>query len=327
MPSMESTMTSRSANGRRRICGPAKSAGHSVFENSAVGIALTDRDGFFAETNWAYEQLVGYTDKELRALSYSDITYEEDRPANRALAVALWEGKIPQFQYEKRYRRKDSKLVWVRTTVSLAAGTDTVPRFGMAIVQHITERKQAKEQLRRSEAYLAESQRLSHLGSCAMTISPREIVFCSQEANEIVMSEYAVLGPVDPQLGQYPAASILKAVSRKPVERVKDDTLILADQSEKAISQVRESVRELLSSKFPAEKAEELSRLLSEGTWTHDHPITYDTAKRFGLPVRGDIPSDFLDLMALYPQPVRRQPTVEYLLERRHSEGFRESRE
>jgi len=146
-------------------------------------------------------------------------------------------------------------------------------------------------------------------------------------ANEIVMSEYAVLGPVDPQLGQYPAASILKAVSRKPVERVKDDTLILADQSEKAISQVRESVRELLSSKFPAEKAEELSKLLSEGTWTHDHPITYDTAKRFGLPVRSDIPSEFLDLMALYPQPVRRQPTVEYLPERRHSEGFRESRE
>ena len=56
-----------------------------------------------------------------------------------------------------------------------------------------------------------------------------------------------MLGPVDPQLGQYPAASILKAVSRKPVERVKDDTLILADQSEKAISQVRESVRELLT--------------------------------------------------------------------------------
>src|SRR5712675_379255 len=48
-------------------------------------------------------------------------------------------------------------------------------------------------------------------------------------ANEIVMSEYAVLGPVDPQLGQYPAASILKAVAKKPIEKIKDDTLILAD--------------------------------------------------------------------------------------------------
>ena len=61
-------------------------------------------------------------------------------------------------------------------------------------------------------------------------------------ADEIVMSEYAVLGPVDPQLGEYPAASILKAVARKPVAEVDDKTLILADQAEKAVSQLRESV-------------------------------------------------------------------------------------
>jgi ClpP class serine protease len=142
-------------------------------------------------------------------------------------------------------------------------------------------------------------------------------------ASEIVMSEYAVLGPVDPQLGRYPAASILKAVRKKPVEKIRDGTLILADQAEKAISQLHESVRELLTTKRPADKAEELAKLLSEGTWTHDHPITYETAKNLGLPVRSDIPAEFLDLMALYPQPVRRQPAVEYLPERRRYEGFR----
>jgi ClpP class serine protease len=140
-------------------------------------------------------------------------------------------------------------------------------------------------------------------------------------ASEIVMSEDAVLGPVDPQLGQYPAASILKAVARKPAERIKDDTLILADQAEKAMSQVCHSVREFLATKSPPEKAQELARLLSEGTWTHDHPITYETARKFGLPVRSDIPPEFFDLMALYPQPVRRQPTVEYLPERRRYQG------
>ena len=140
-------------------------------------------------------------------------------------------------------------------------------------------------------------------------------------ASEIVMSEYAVLGPVDPQLGQYPAASILKAVARKPVADVDDQTLILADQAEKAVSQVRESVQELLADKCPREKAAELARLLSEGTWTHDHPITFETAKSFGLPVRSDIPADFLDLMTLYPQPVRRQPSVEYLPGHRGANG------
>ena len=145
-------------------------------------------------------------------------------------------------------------------------------------------------------------------------------------ASEIIMSEYAVLGPVDPQLGQYPAASILNAVGRKPVERVKDDTLILADQAEKAMSQVCRSVREFLTGKCPPGKAAELARLLSAGTWTHDHPITFDTAKEFGLPVRSDIPAEVIDLMGLYPQPVRRQPTVEYLPERKHSGDSRDSR-
>lgn len=146
-------------------------------------------------------------------------------------------------------------------------------------------------------------------------------------ASEIVMSEYAVLGPVDPQLGQQPAASILKAVARKPVERVKDETLILADQAEKAVSQIRGSVTELLSAKTPNGKSEELARLLSEGTWTHDHPITYETAQSFGLPVSSDIPAEFLDLMALYPQPVRHQATVEYLPRYRRDEGFRGSQQ
>jgi len=140
-------------------------------------------------------------------------------------------------------------------------------------------------------------------------------------ADEIVMSEYAVVGPVDPQVGQYAAASVLKAVSRKPIERVNDETLILADQAEKAIPQVRDAVRELLADKTPNDKADDLARLLSEGTWTHDHPITYETARTFGLPVRSDIPSEFLDLMHLYPQPVRRQPGVEYLPERRRTEN------
>jgi ClpP class serine protease len=145
-------------------------------------------------------------------------------------------------------------------------------------------------------------------------------------ANEIIMSEDAVLGPVDPQLGQYPAASILKAVAKKPVAEIDDKTLILADQAEKAVAQVRESARELLANKLPNGKSEELARLLSEGTWTHDHPITYEAAKSFGLPVRADIPSELLDLMSLYPQPVRRQRTVEYLPEPRRSERFRGNR-
>ena len=132
-------------------------------------------------------------------------------------------------------------------------------------------------------------------------------------ADEIVMSQHAVLGPVDPQLGQLPAASILKAVQKKSVDEVDDQTLIMADQAEKAIRQLRDAVEELLKPKMPEDKCKELARLLAEGRWTHDYPITGDEAKRMGLPVSTDMPEEVMHLLGLYPQPVRHQPTVEYL--------------
>ncbi|HEX4639186.1 MAG TPA: ATP-dependent Clp protease proteolytic subunit [Chthoniobacterales bacterium] len=132
-------------------------------------------------------------------------------------------------------------------------------------------------------------------------------------ADEIVMCEHAVLGPVDPQLGEYPAASILKAAHQKPVAEVDDKTLILADQSEKAIAQMRQEVSELLAEKFAAEKAQEIAKLMTSGTWTHDYPITCERARELGLSVNSEMSEDILRLMSLYPQPMRRQPSVEYV--------------
>jgi len=142
-------------------------------------------------------------------------------------------------------------------------------------------------------------------------------------ADEIVMSPHAVLGPVDPQLGQYPAASLIKVVSRKPIAEVDDQTLILADVAEKAMVQIRESTRELLRRSVNSEKAKELAELLATGTWTHDFPITFDVARGLGLKVSSDMPAEILQLMSLYPQPIRRQPSVEYLPGPRHPDRTR----
>jgi ClpP class serine protease len=137
-------------------------------------------------------------------------------------------------------------------------------------------------------------------------------------ANEIVMSSHAVLGPVDPQLEKVPAASLLKVVEQKPIDKIRDETLALADVGKKAIEQVRATVRELLQDRLSNEKADELAHKLSEGTWTHDYPISAAEAKSFGLNVSTDIPTDILDLLALYPQPTRTQGGVEYLPVPRH---------
>jgi ClpP class serine protease len=133
-------------------------------------------------------------------------------------------------------------------------------------------------------------------------------------ADEIVMSKYAVLGPVDPQLGTSPAASLLKVVEQKPIAEIDDDTLVKADIARKAIAQVKQAARELLLRRLPAEPAESLADKLSIGTWTHDFPISATLAKELGLPVSTDMPVEVLELMQLHPQPVRLQGGgVEYI--------------
>jgi ClpP class serine protease len=141
-------------------------------------------------------------------------------------------------------------------------------------------------------------------------------------ADEIVMSPHAVLGPVDPQVGQHPAASLLKVVEKKPIEEVDDQTLILADIAGKAVKQLESSVKELLTRSVSEEKAGELAALLASGTWTHDYPIAVEEAQRLGLKVSAQMPAEVLRVMSLFPQPVRRQPSVEYLpTERRIQRG------
>jgi ClpP class serine protease len=132
-------------------------------------------------------------------------------------------------------------------------------------------------------------------------------------ADEIIMDENAVLGPVDPQLGEYPAASILKVVEQKSVDEIDDKTLILADVARKAVAQVKARAQAILSEHLSEEKAEQLAQVLSEGRWTHDYPITVEEAQELGLPVTSEMPESVYKLMTLYRQPGQRRPSVQYV--------------
>ncbi len=133
-------------------------------------------------------------------------------------------------------------------------------------------------------------------------------------ADEILMDPNAVLGPIDPQIKEFPAPSVLKAVEKKGADKVKDETLIMADIAEKAIRQIQEFVYELLKDKYGEDKARELARVLTEGRWTHDFPITVDVARELGLRVSTSVPEEVYSLMELYPQPItKRHPSVEFI--------------
>jgi ClpP class serine protease len=131
-------------------------------------------------------------------------------------------------------------------------------------------------------------------------------------ADEIVLGEFSVLGPIDPQIAGLPAASIVKARDSKPIADVFDLTVVLADVSEKALAQVKRGAVELLTPRLPQAAAEALAEKLAGGHWTHDYALTAKEAAELGLPVKVAMPTDVLELMKLYPQPIQ-QSGVEFL--------------
>lgn len=132
-------------------------------------------------------------------------------------------------------------------------------------------------------------------------------------ADEIVMDENAVLGPVDPQIGDYPAVSILSVLNQKPPSEIDDHTLILADVSRKAIRQVQDTIRRISCCHYSPEESDRLAGELASGQWTHDYPICVEEAQKLGFHVSTDMPREIYQLMNLYPQAQSRRPSVEYI--------------
>jgi len=138
-------------------------------------------------------------------------------------------------------------------------------------------------------------------------------------ADEIMMDPHAVLGPVDPQLGDqqgmYAASSILKVVETKKTDELDDRTLYLAEESRKALAQIKALVRKLVSDLHDEEKTEEIVEELVSGKYTHDFPVTAEEAcELLGECVNRELPREVYSLMSLYKMENRpRRPSVEFV--------------
>ncbi len=132
-------------------------------------------------------------------------------------------------------------------------------------------------------------------------------------ADEVVMDGNAVLGSVDPQVGKYPAVSIMAAVEKKEPKDIDDETYIMADISDKALRQMREFVEIILSNERSPGDVERIVKALTEGRRTHDHPIFFEDAKRLGINVTDHVPGDIYRLMELFPQAEQQRPSVQYV--------------
>ena len=123
----------------------------TVLESSAIGISVDTFEGRPILANPALQNMLGYTEDELRGMVYTEFTYPEDRAPEARLYQELLAGQRDSYQFEKRYIRKDGQVIWGGLTVSLLRQSDQPPTHFVALVEDITERKRTKDELSQSE--------------------------------------------------------------------------------------------------------------------------------------------------------------------------------
>ncbi|MDD3295043.1 MAG: PAS domain S-box protein [Geobacteraceae bacterium] len=125
-----------------------------IFSHSPVGAATVAPDFTFLHANEALCRFIGYSEAELRRMTFVRITHPESREQDLEQISRLLSGEIPLYTTDKRYIHKDGHHVWGRLSVSLVRDFDNTPLYFLPIIQDITESKKAEEALRESEGRL-----------------------------------------------------------------------------------------------------------------------------------------------------------------------------
>jgi two-component system cell cycle sensor histidine kinase/response regulator CckA len=123
----------------------------AIFDNAGIGIDLLDRDGKILEVNRSLLDMLGYSEEELRPLSFLDITHPEDKEVSKRNLESLVAGEIDFYRFEKRYLRKDGSVLWADLTTSAICGPNGEHTGTIGVISDITQRKQTEEALRESE--------------------------------------------------------------------------------------------------------------------------------------------------------------------------------
>ena len=217
----------------------------SMFEASAVGIAVLDQQHHFAATNAALQKMVGYTGEELQSLAPTDITHEEDREATQELIDDMQSGKRQGDPSEKRYCRKDGKVIWVRVSAARALDSSGSLQGIPAIIEDITERKRAEGNLHDAREALSRTTRLTMMGELAASIA-HEI---NQPLGAIIMNGNA--------------CQRFLAISPPDLDEVKDGLAAIVSDGNRA-SEVLSRIRGMLKNVAPERVRMDVNRVIAE---------------------------------------------------------------
>jgi PAS domain S-box-containing protein len=137
----------------------------SIFETSLVGVAICSTDKKWLYVNNQICKILGYSDQELRQMTWEELTHPDDLEADVSQYNRLLAGEIENYELEKRFVRKDGSVVYARVYISCKRNEHGAVEYDIGLLEDITERKRAEEALRRSEADLARAQQIGHMGS------------------------------------------------------------------------------------------------------------------------------------------------------------------
>jgi PAS domain S-box-containing protein len=141
----------------------------SVFETSAAGVAVLDKDARFVATNLAFQAMLGYSDQELRTVSLVDLGFSDDRDALRRLGDEL--RAYPRHDAVTQFRRRDGAAMWSHIYFSSILDDDSKPRLIIATALDITDHKAAEEAARTAQSELAQVARLTAMGEMTASIA------------------------------------------------------------------------------------------------------------------------------------------------------------
>lgn len=152
----------------------------NIINHSAVGMAIADRAGHYVRVNRAMSEFLGYSETELLQMSYQDVTYPDDLPENEEARVFLFRGEAKTFRMEKRYVRKDGRVVWALMVVSVIPGPEGVVEYSIGQMLDIDALKRTEQSLRNSRARLATAQRIGHIGDWSLDMTTGELHYSAE---------------------------------------------------------------------------------------------------------------------------------------------------
>lgn len=122
-----------------------------IFEEGPLGMATVDADFRFVRVNEAFCKMVGYSEQELTSLTFNDITHPDHVTESVEVGKRMAEGELPLHRMEKRYIRKDNRVVWGGVTITVIRDNSGKFLYYLTMIEDITESKHAEEDLRESE--------------------------------------------------------------------------------------------------------------------------------------------------------------------------------